>query len=222
MASEGGTDKVSRQNSATILICFVCERNRKWWGAISFSLHFKGKDSYRRAYLSLTNSAQYPTRVPLEGSVPLVEVSAGGRSVGQGFLWPVSSEKPALTPFWLCHPCWHGLWVKWEIPGCRVGWVLPTAPGSRLTPNLGTSSDWKEAEEGAGCQVGLRNNQTLMWVLLSTLSSSAICNSRHHFSLWRQSFRNPAGWNVHIIPASSLLLCWFTVLGYWQWQQLIL
>lgn len=217
MASEGGTDKVSRQNSATILICFVCERNRKWWGAISFSLHFKGKDSYRRAYLSLTNSAQYPISPPWRALCHLWRCLQEAEVLDRGFcdLWALKNQHWPHSGFAIHADMSQGLWVKWEIPGCRVGWVFPTAPGTHLTPNLGTSSDWKEAEEGAGCQVGLRNNQTLMWVLLSTLSSSVICNSRHHFSLWRQSFRNPAGWNVHIIPASSLLLCWFTVLGYW-------
>lgn len=66
-------------------------------------------------------------------------------------------------------------------------------------------------EDNSRCGVGLRNHQTLMWVLLPILSSSAICNSRHPFALWRQTFRNPAGWNVHITPTSSLLLCWFTL-----------
>lgn len=106
-----------------------------------------------------------------------------------------------------------------EIPESSMGCVLFTATGTYLNPNLGTSCDWKEGEEGAECEVGLRNHQTLMWVSLPILSNSAICNSRHHYSFWRQSFRNPGGWNVHIISASSLLLCWFIVLSYWYWQQ---
>lgn len=104
-----------------------------------------------------------------------------------------------------------------EIPESSMGCIIPTATGTYLNPNLGTSCDWKE--EGAGCGVGLRNHQTLMWVSLPILSSSAICSSRHHYSFWRQSFRNPGGWNVHVISASSLLLCWFIVLGYWYWRQ---
>lgn len=94
MASEGGTDKVSRQNSATILICFVCERNRKWWGAISFSLHFKGKDSYRRAYLSLTNSAQYPISPPWRALCHLWRCLQEAEVLDRGFcdLWALKNQ----------------------------------------------------------------------------------------------------------------------------------
>lgn len=83
MASEGGTDKVSRA---------LCEEewendDNYYPEAQSLSLSItRGKDNYMRAYLSLANSAQYPIRVPMEGSVPLAEVCAGGRRVGQGCL----------------------------------------------------------------------------------------------------------------------------------------
>lgn len=103
---------------------------------------------------------QCPTSVPVEGSVLLVEVWAGGRSVGQGCLWPVSSDKPSLTPSWLCHPRWHSLWVKSVDLHTLTGkfqsaaWVVsqgltwpqtwgPRVTGRREREVLGVEWDWE-------------------------------------------------------------------------------
>ena len=96
-----------------------------------------------------------------------------------------------------------------EEPVRSLGCLLPAAPGAHLAPNLGSLCDWKEGGEGAGCGVGLGNQQTLKWILLPILGSSATSNSGHCFSLWRQSFRNPVDWIVYSIPSTSLLLCCF-------------
>lgn len=131
---------------------------------------------------------------------------------------------PALASFWFCPPYSHGTWDKCMDLHWLMGkhWCAAVAVFSLLrielclTPNLGTSCDWIE---DARCR--LRNQQVLNWVSLPMSGSSAVHSSEHCFSLWRQSSRNPEDWNIQGIPSTSLLLCGFPALDYWEWQWFI-
>lgn len=123
---------------------------------------------------------------PPSCSMPLVEVCVGGRRLSIRAvvsatyeLWKASAGIILVLPPMLT-------WCLSQVSGfalcagealvCSPGCVLPTALRAHLTPHLVTLCDWKEGGEGAGCGVGLRNQQTLKWISLSILCSLAICN----------------------------------------------
>lgn len=111
--------------------------------------------------------------------MPLVEMCAGGRrpSIRAGpsltsELWKAITDVIlvllSMRTWHLCQVYGFTLTAK-EALVCSLGCVLPAAPGTHPTPNLGTFCDWKKGGESAGCCVGLRNQQTLKLISLAHL-----------------------------------------------------